>query len=208
MANESNEKRELAEANAREVRRIFGVTVRNIRKLRGWSQEELARQLSEIGVTMHQTTVAKMENGARPTSVDELVLVARVLGVRPADLTPPEDPDRENVRGRLAELKAINDEIRQRRATVEAITEGLEELIARREAATTDFFDALRGSQAVVLPIWERAEIVHTLAEMQRADEAAMTVEELAEFEARMAVIRARYDALEEDADGEHQEAP
>ncbi|WP_077042524.1 hypothetical protein [Rhodococcus sp. MTM3W5.2] len=37
----------------------FGVKTRDWRKARGWSQDDLAQRLNELGFEMHQTTVAK-----------------------------------------------------------------------------------------------------------------------------------------------------
>lgn len=67
--------------HADEVARAFATTVRELRKARGWSQDELARRLSANGFAMHQTTVAKLEGGTRPTSVDEVAALAVLLGV-------------------------------------------------------------------------------------------------------------------------------
>ncbi|MGE5698046.1 MAG: helix-turn-helix transcriptional regulator [Candidatus Sericytochromatia bacterium] len=62
------------EGYAREVARDFGARVRELRRSRGLSQEDLARALS-----YHQTTIAKLEAGTRPTSVAEAHLLAEIL---------------------------------------------------------------------------------------------------------------------------------
>ena len=70
----------------------FGSRVRNFRKAVGWTQEELAQALADrFSVVLHQTTVAKLESGSRPTNVLEIVALASVLGVSYDDLLPPPD---------------------------------------------------------------------------------------------------------------------
>jgi len=59
----------------------FGVKVREWRQARNWSQEELAKQLHEVGIEMHQTTVAKVERGTRQLRVSEAVALAHVMGM-------------------------------------------------------------------------------------------------------------------------------
>jgi transcriptional regulator with XRE-family HTH domain len=78
-----------------EPRTLFGLRVREQRKARGWSQEDLAQRMTDAGHPMHQTTVAKLENAARPTSVDELVALGHVLGVPIAELAGEQEPDAE-----------------------------------------------------------------------------------------------------------------
>lgn len=64
-----------------EFERALGVKVRHLRERREWSQAKLARHLSDLGLEMHQTTVAKMEAGRRPIRVSEAAAVAQALGV-------------------------------------------------------------------------------------------------------------------------------
>lgn len=64
-----------------EFERVIGAKVRLLREERGWSQSDLARRLSDIGLEMHQTTVAKMEAGRRPLRVSEAVAVAQACGL-------------------------------------------------------------------------------------------------------------------------------
>lgn len=59
----------------------FGIKVRDWRKARGWSQDDLASELNDLGFEMHQTTVAKIERGARPLRVSEAVAIAHIFGV-------------------------------------------------------------------------------------------------------------------------------
>lgn len=71
------------------VEKIFGRNVREFRRRRGWSQEDLAQRLSAVGYSMHQTTVAKLEAGSRPTPVGEAKALAGIFEVSIEDLFAP-----------------------------------------------------------------------------------------------------------------------
>lgn len=64
----------------------FGRRVARLRRLRNLTQEDTARALTSLGRPTHQTTVAKIEKGTRPTPVGEIVALAAVLGVPVAAL--------------------------------------------------------------------------------------------------------------------------
>lgn len=54
------------------------------------TQEDLATVLgAQHRVFLHQTTVAKLESGSRPTNVPELFALASALGVSYEELLPP-----------------------------------------------------------------------------------------------------------------------
>jgi transcriptional regulator with XRE-family HTH domain len=55
--------------------------VRELRTARGWTQETLAQRMTAYGWAMHQTTLAKLESGNRPTSVGELAALAAIFEV-------------------------------------------------------------------------------------------------------------------------------
>ncbi|BBY13823.1 helix-turn-helix transcriptional regulator [Mycobacterium marseillense] len=57
----------------------FGEVVRGWRLDRNWSQEEVAETLRHEGFEMHQTTVAKIERGARPLRVAEAAALGAVF---------------------------------------------------------------------------------------------------------------------------------
>jgi transcriptional regulator with XRE-family HTH domain len=59
--------------------RRFGEVVRGWRQDRNWSQEDVAERLRHQGFEMHQTTVAKIERGARPLRVAEATALAQVF---------------------------------------------------------------------------------------------------------------------------------
>jgi transcriptional regulator with XRE-family HTH domain len=75
--------------------RRFGEVVRGWRQDRNWSQEDVAERLRHQGFDMHQTTVAKIERGARPLRVAEATALAEVFEMpimAVFELSLPEDP--------------------------------------------------------------------------------------------------------------------
>jgi transcriptional regulator with XRE-family HTH domain len=74
---------------------MFGRKIRLQRQARSWSQEDLARKLQEQGFDFHQTTVAKLERGARPLRVAEAAALALIFRLPPLAVfhgPGPEDP--------------------------------------------------------------------------------------------------------------------
>jgi transcriptional regulator with XRE-family HTH domain len=59
----------------------FGRRVRELRVERGWSQEELAERSR-----LHRNYVGGVERGERNVGLDNIVALAKALGVPPADL--------------------------------------------------------------------------------------------------------------------------
>jgi transcriptional regulator with XRE-family HTH domain len=57
-------------------RRAFGDRVRELRLLRGWTQEQLAEAAG-----LHRTYVTAVERGQRNVSLDAIASIARGLGV-------------------------------------------------------------------------------------------------------------------------------
>ena len=55
--------------------------IRAARKERGISQRDLARALG-----MAQSTLSRIERGERRLGVDQLIAIARALGVSPSDM--------------------------------------------------------------------------------------------------------------------------
>lgn len=64
-----------------EGRRAFGRRVRELRQLRGLSQEELAERSG-----MHRTYISSLERGHRNVGIDNVLLLARALDVPTATL--------------------------------------------------------------------------------------------------------------------------
>lgn len=59
----------------------IGKRVAKIREENGDSQDDLARQLREVGLPWRRVTVAEFETGARGLSIEEAILIAVALGV-------------------------------------------------------------------------------------------------------------------------------
>jgi transcriptional regulator with XRE-family HTH domain len=59
----------------------LGLVIRNRRKVRGWSQEDLG---FESG--LHRTYIGVLERGEKNISLRNLILVASTLGAKASDL--------------------------------------------------------------------------------------------------------------------------
>lgn len=64
----------------------FGSVVRSLRLAAGMTQEQLAQALTSEGWAARQNTIAKLENGMRPTTIPELCAIAAVFDMSPRDL--------------------------------------------------------------------------------------------------------------------------
>lgn len=60
--------------------RAFREAVIHGRTSRGLSQRELVERLADLGVSMYQSGLAKIEKGDREPKIDEVVAIATVLG--------------------------------------------------------------------------------------------------------------------------------
>jgi transcriptional regulator with XRE-family HTH domain len=64
------------------VTALVAARVRVLRTAKGWTAEQLAREMTDIGVPWERAVVTKLETGRRQSvTVDELVALAIVLGV-------------------------------------------------------------------------------------------------------------------------------
>ncbi|MFC8037846.1 helix-turn-helix domain-containing protein [Paenarthrobacter sp. NPDC057355] len=80
MSDEYNLQGERAVADQAEENQ-FAENVQRLRELKGWSQGELARRMTEEGWEgFHQTTISRIEKGQRPVRLAEARGLARVLG--------------------------------------------------------------------------------------------------------------------------------
>jgi transcriptional regulator with XRE-family HTH domain len=71
---------------------VFATRLRETRKARGFSQTELAQQMTEQGQPMSKAALLRIENGERGLSLDEALAFAAVLYAVPAHLlSPPDD---------------------------------------------------------------------------------------------------------------------
>lgn len=93
------------------LKNIFGTNVRTLRKLRGFSQAELAER-ADLSTDM----LGRIERGQASSSFDTVEALARALTVSPAALFGHSDfPDEDSGRGRalrdiMSELARANDE--------------------------------------------------------------------------------------------------
>jgi transcriptional regulator with XRE-family HTH domain len=90
----------------------FGAVVRSLRTAAGMTQEQLAQALTEAGWAVRQNTIAKLENGLRPTTVPEMYVIAAVFEISPRELValiwPPDaDDDDESARFALKHSLAV-----------------------------------------------------------------------------------------------------
>jgi transcriptional regulator with XRE-family HTH domain len=66
--------------------KVIGVNVRRVRETYGWHQDETAVRARDWGLDWTRQVVSAVEAGARRVSIEELVLLSRVLHTTPADL--------------------------------------------------------------------------------------------------------------------------
>ena len=67
--------------SVRRHREVFGDRVRTVRLAEGLSQEDLAETAD-----IHRTYLSSVERGQRNVGLDNIVALARALGVEPAQL--------------------------------------------------------------------------------------------------------------------------
>lgn len=89
----------------------FGSRIRSLRQSQGWTQGDLAKRMTSAGYPMHQTTVAKIENATRPTSVEEMFALSAIFGLSVDDFfraTPQQklQSAQEHLYREIAELEA------------------------------------------------------------------------------------------------------
>lgn len=72
-----------------EVNRTVARNVQNLRAARGHSVRSLSGRLQNHGCTIHPSGITKIEQGVRAVRVDELAVLAMVLGVKTADMLEP-----------------------------------------------------------------------------------------------------------------------
>lgn len=73
------------------VGQMVGANIARLRKEQGLSQRELVARLEErLGISVDPATVARLENGGRRITVDDLVTYAYVLGADAVHLLAPQ----------------------------------------------------------------------------------------------------------------------
>jgi len=71
----------------------FRRRLREVREARRWSQQDLSRQLDQLGYRLDKTSIARLEGGQRDVSLMEVIHIAHVLGVAPIHLFVPTEND-------------------------------------------------------------------------------------------------------------------
>lgn len=77
----------------RTVEAIFARRLREARKARGWTQQDLVDRLDELGVEWDRTTLARIEKRQRKVGLEEFVAIAAALDVAPIYLFLPIEGD-------------------------------------------------------------------------------------------------------------------
>jgi len=70
---------------------VFRERLREVRRLKRWTQSDLAAALAGNGVDLAEPAVTRMERGSRGVSLDEAIAIAAVLGVSPLHMFVPLD---------------------------------------------------------------------------------------------------------------------
>ena len=126
---------------------VVGGQVRHFRRRRGWTQEELVRRLSELGIYgWRQSKIAKIERGeARRLPVDDVLELALALGCPPIMLLAPDhsglEPEGDAVEvapGHVFPSRRVRDWIRGRDPLVPAEAAEREQ----REASTFYYLES------------------------------------------------------------------
>jgi transcriptional regulator with XRE-family HTH domain len=123
---------------ARVTAQAFGARIRELRNARGLSQERLAGALSHLAGSRSysQATIAKLEAGSRPTSVEELYLLALILDVEVVDFFTESDAGtRRHLGYLLEEMGRIVDEMRMTNERTRKLTAEYEQVKARYDEA-------------------------------------------------------------------------
>lgn len=68
---------------------VFRQRVREVRKLRGMTQAQLAAAVAALGVKMEEPAVMRLEKGTRGVSVDDVLAFSAALGVSPLSMIVP-----------------------------------------------------------------------------------------------------------------------
>ena len=68
---------------------VFREQLRTVRRFKGWTQQQLADALADVGVKLDATAITRLERGTRGVTLDDVIAIAAVLGVSPLHLFVP-----------------------------------------------------------------------------------------------------------------------
>lgn len=128
---------ESLKALAESGKQSFGRRVAKLRKAAGLTQGDLAERMSQGGRSYAQSTIAKIEKATRPTSVEELYMLALILEVDVADLVSRTGLDAELVEAdrTIAETQV---QLHMWQSRVEELRQALAALIHDRDQIAAD----------------------------------------------------------------------
>ncbi|MBO7148338.1 MAG: helix-turn-helix transcriptional regulator [Clostridia bacterium] len=63
------------------IEKIIGQNIKRLREAQGFTQEMLAAKLQLNGCDITRSAIAKIEVGQRHLYVDELIFIAKIIGV-------------------------------------------------------------------------------------------------------------------------------
>jgi transcriptional regulator with XRE-family HTH domain len=75
---------------------VFRARLREVRRLKNWTQAELAVALARAGLDIGEPAITRMERDSRGVSLDEAVAISAVLGVSPLHMFVPLDDDEDS----------------------------------------------------------------------------------------------------------------
>jgi transcriptional regulator with XRE-family HTH domain len=87
----------------RSLREALGLRIRDLRRERGWSQEEFADQAH-----VHRTFAGSLERGEKNCSFHALVLIARSFGITVSELLAGLEPGKSGVHHRRKAHSTVN----------------------------------------------------------------------------------------------------
>jgi transcriptional regulator with XRE-family HTH domain len=73
---------------------VFRSRLREVRRLKGWTQQELADALARAGLDLSAFAITRIETGNRGVSLDQAIAMAAVLGVSPLHMIVPLEDER------------------------------------------------------------------------------------------------------------------
>lgn len=73
--------------------KVFAGRMREVRKAKNWTQQDLAEELASLGHKVDRTTISHTESGARTVQLDDVMAFATALGVCPLHLIVPTTDD-------------------------------------------------------------------------------------------------------------------
>ncbi|GAA1768434.1 helix-turn-helix domain-containing protein [Agromyces humatus] len=163
------------ERGAESVDAVFANAVRDARLAAGMSQDDLGTRMARRGFDFHQTTIAKIERGARRVTVGEAAELADIVGIPlaavlerdPASMPAKRAQLEAKTRAVIIDLVALEDRARDARVRLDELLqlavefdelagEDLVEWRGERMTAGTFLRDLLSVLDVDALSDWDR----------------------------------------------------